>query len=189
MIMFSPQRWAGAFIHTMGNDCEEAFAILKILNEWAKKLPGDISGTANAMQAEKAVRKAAEHLGIKDSRPVEGALRFLVLIIRKGNLRYCDKIINEIDRQLDANKKTFTVILEYVFPPGKELEEQICETVKKRIGAAEVRIVKKPEPSLIGGFRLRIGDEVIDASVLSQLRKMEADLALDPGVGLSNGAA
>lgn len=30
---------------------------------------------------------------------------------------------------------------------------------------------------LIGGYRLRIGDEIIDASIRSQLQKMEACLA------------
>ncbi|MCL2479057.1 MAG: F0F1 ATP synthase subunit delta [Treponema sp.] len=193
---FAPDRWAEAFINTMGDDAAEAFTILKILNDWAVRLPGAVSGTAifgelSAQQMEKLILKAAAKLGLENSRSLEGASHFLILMVKKNILNLCGSVIEEIGKLIDLDNKTVSAVLEYVKQPGKELEDKITEIIKEQLHANEVRLIKKSEPALIGGFRLRIGDRVIDASVLSQLKNMEAVLALPETqpAGLSNGVA
>jgi F-type H+-transporting ATPase subunit delta len=56
-------------------------------------------------------------------------------------------------------------------------ELRITEAIKKRTGALRIKLETQVNPELIGGYRLRIGDEIIDASVRSQLRRLESCLA------------
>ncbi|MCL2833039.1 MAG: F0F1 ATP synthase subunit delta [Treponema sp.] len=191
--MFAPERWAQAFVNTCGSDAEDAFVLLKILNEWVKKLPGAVFGGSCANHVEQAIGKAAAKLGIEQSKPLDTACCFIELMVKRNVVSNCGSIIAEIEKLLDAEKKILPAVLEYVIPPAKELEDSVCAVLKKTTGAREIRLEKKPEPSLIGGFRLRYGGMVADASLLSQLKKMEAMLAEPAASGnwagnISNGA-
>ena len=181
---FTPGRWAEAFVNTMGSDAEEALIIFKILRDWVNKLPGAVFGPSSSMQVKKIIGEAGARLGLSGSAPLEGASQFIMLMVMKNIMRGSGDIITETERLLDKNKNMITVVLEYVFPPDKELEESISEIIKKQTGADGIRFIKKHEPALIGGYRLKMGDMVTDASVLFQLSNMEAALALNVHAGL-----
>jgi len=68
-------------------------------------------------------------------------------------------------------------LVESALPLGEADEARLVEALKRRTGAREVRLEKRAAPELGGGFRLRLGDEVIDASVRGMLRKMASGLA------------
>ena len=171
--MFASQRWAEAFVKSMGEDAEEAFAVFRIFVSWANKLPGAVFGTASSIQAERILKKAGEQV-----QPCSGAyekvMRFIVLLIKKNCLRHSAVIIKEIQKSLDIKNNVLPVILESVYPPG-DFEIKITDLIRERTGA-EVRLEKKIKPELIGGYRLKIGDKVIDASILTQLTQMETAL-------------
>lgn len=192
--MFDSVRWAEAFINTMGKDAEEALVIFGILHDWIKKLPGAVFGTASARQLETLIAKGAMETGLSGSRPLEGASRFIILLVRRNQIAHAREIISETEKILDSINKTMPVVLESAVTPSAQLESQITETVKKRFGANHVRLEKKLRPELIGGYRLRIGDELVDASIITQLKNMEAALASGLsasqwGSGPANGGA
>ena len=56
-------------------------------------------------------------------------------------------------------------------------EQQLADALKRKLGR-DVRISSEHDPELIGGFRLRAGDMVIDGSVSGQLSKLAQDLGL-----------
>jgi len=56
-------------------------------------------------------------------------------------------------------------------------EQQLAEALKKKLGR-EIKITSEEDPELIGGFRLRAGDMVIDASVSGQLSQLANDLGI-----------
>jgi F-type H+-transporting ATPase subunit delta len=56
-------------------------------------------------------------------------------------------------------------------------EQQLAEALKRKLGR-EIRITSEQDPELIGGFRLRAGDMVIDGSVSRQLGKLAQELGL-----------
>jgi len=177
--MFLPRRWAEAFVNSLDENAEEAFGIFKILVQWINRLPGSqagsaVFGAAAAEQVNIILKKAGVKTGASES--MEGASRFLTMLIGRNRLRYSPAIITEIQKILDVKNKKVRVILESVYPAGEQ-ENEIKEIVRKRTGAGEVHLENKIRPELIGGFRLRINDEVIDASVLSRLRQMEEKLS------------
>jgi len=54
---------------------------------------------------------------------------------------------------------------------------QLADKVKEVAGTDKVEIATAVDPSLIGGFVLRVGSKVIDASLLGQVRRLGLELA------------
>jgi len=102
-------------------------------------------------------------------------------VVRKNIIRHIDPVIAEAKKILDRKNGIVQVSAEYAFPPGEDFEFRIMERIKKQTGAVRVDITGQVNPRLIGGYRLRIGDEIIDASVRLQLRKLETCLASGDG--------
>ena len=184
--MFSPGRWAAAFVNTAGGDAGEELEILKVLSSWVKKLEGPAGGTkgrramfgsSTAKELEKVVSRAAAKAGLGSSPALKKALCFIALLVRKSLFHRTDAVIAGIERELDRRRAIVPVIAESALPIDGDLEARLAEAIKRRTGAKEVRLEKRLNPGLIGGYRLRIGDEVIDASVRLQVQKMAADLA------------
>ena len=185
--MFSTVSWAQAFINiiddSLNNDLEkdsgidEGFETLKTLASFVKSLPGKVSGKSVSEKLETVIRKGMAETA---SPTFEAALRFIVLLVRKGRFRYIDSVIGKIKNLIDKRRGIIAASLECAFLPGVDEpiedisieESRLIDVIKKRTGAAGVELTKRLNPQLIGGYRLRIGDEVIDASIRSQLREL-----------------
>jgi len=185
--MFHPGRWAAAYIHSLeeeGASLEEGIEVLGILASWVTSLPagrpGGIFGRTAAREAEKLIRDGAAKIDVSTS-AWETTLRFFVLMMAKNTVRYIDAVIGEIKKIYNKKNGVLPVSAEYALPPGPDFESRIIDTVKKQSGALKVEYSGQLNPDLIGGYRLRIGDELIDASIRSQLRQLEALLAVDGG--------
>jgi len=191
--MFHPEPWAAAYINSLekeGARFEDGIAILGILVSWVKSLParnlGEVSGSTAAKRMETLIRKGIAEMNVSSaydaSLPaLETAIRFLVLAVRKNAIRYIDQVINEIKKSLDKKNGVLTISAEYAITPDGDFESRIKEAIKKKTGANKVEYSGKLNKDLIGGYRLRIGDTVMDASIRSQLSKLEALLAVDGG--------
>ena len=175
--MFYPGHWAAAYVNSLpGEDAEEGLRAFEALAAWAASLPGALFGSSSAEKTEKLVREALAGMNGAFSAAFEISLRFLLLLIRKNAFSHAGRIIDEIKKILDKRNGIVRVLVEYSLPPGDD-EFRIKEAIKKRTGACRVDITGRLNPDLIGGYRLRMGDEMIDASIRSQLRKLEAGLA------------
>ena len=53
---------------------------------------------------------------------------------------------------------------------------EIRRLVTQQTGHADVQLTEKVDPELIGGFVLRVGDNQIDDSVRTSLRKLRTSL-------------
>ena len=178
--MFSRKSWAEAFVNsvvTTGGDVDDALNTLTALASWAASQQGASFGSAAAEKLEPLIRKAIPAAQ-------ETAMRFFLLMAKKNKIRHIDAVIGEIKNIFDEKGGIIKVSVEYAFPPEKEFESHISEAIKKRTGASAVELAGLVNPELIGGYRLRLGDEIIDASVRSQLRKMETCFAAGDGVNL-----
>jgi len=175
--MFMGKQWASAFINSFekeGGDIEDGVNLLKAL---ADSLPGTVYGRAAVVKLESLVRGAIPE--VKQGQ--ETVIRFFLLAVKKNAVCHIDLVIGEIKKILDKRSGVIKVIAEYAFEPGKEFISEIKETIKKQTGAASVELTGQIKTELIGGYRLKIEDEVIDASVRRQLLEMEACLAAVDG--------
>ena len=191
--MFSGRAWAEAFIDSLeseGCKIEEGIEALEIFASQVCSLRGTVFGSSAAERLEALLREGLRKAGV--SSPVyEMALRFIVLMVRKNVFHHIGRVLDEAKRLLDRKNRIVRIIVEYAAAPGEDAagaksakfvdEGRIKELVKKRSGAAGVEMVMRNNQELFGGYRLRIGDEVIDASVRSQLKKLAASLAAGDG--------
>ena len=112
---------------------------------------------------------------IFSNRITDLTLRFLLVLNDKGRLAYVDRIATAFDQMVQAS---FGRIEVDIFTPSTLGAEQL-EGIKQRIQAAlhkEPVIYAYSDPSMLGGIKLRIGDQLIDASVATQLRQMREKL-------------
>ena len=102
-------------------------------------------------------------------------LRFLLVLNGKGRLGHLESIAAAFDQLL---QESFGRVEVDVFTPT-ELDEVQIESIRGRVKEAigkEPVIYPYTDPAMLGGIRLRIGDQLIDASVSSQLRRMKDQL-------------
>jgi F-type H+-transporting ATPase subunit delta len=175
--MFVPRRWAAAFVNATGGEAGEGFVVLGILSAWIKSLPGAVFGSYAAKRLEGLIAAGAEKTGAGEPEILKKCSRFVCLLVKRDLFTHIDPVLREIEKILNEQKGILPVIAESALPMDGELEAFVTGELKKRKGAAELRLEKRLNPDLIGGLRLRIGDEVIDASLRGQLQRMAAELA------------
>ncbi len=61
-------------------------------------------------------------------------------------------------------------------PASEETRREITDLVKKRYSAKEVKLEEKIDERLIGGMRIEVNDEVIDASFKNKIDTLQAYL-------------
>jgi len=175
--MLMSKQWASAFVNSIakeGGDIEDCINMLKAL---ADSLPATVSGRVAAIRLEPLVRGAIPE--VKQGQEI--TIRFFLLMVKKNIVRHVDSVIGEIKKILDKRSGVINVTAEYAFEPEKDFISEIEEFIKKQTGAASVKLTGQINSELIGGYRLKIDDEIIDASVRRQLLKMKTCLAAVDG--------
>jgi F-type H+-transporting ATPase subunit delta len=172
--VFHGERWAVAFINTLGENAEAGLACLRAITPPVKEIRGALFGRNAAVKIEQMLREAA---GNAAGAAPEYAIRFITLLVEKKCFKYIDTILQKIEERLDERKGILNVIAESAVPLDGDVEEALRLEIKERTGAAEVKMRTCVSPELLGGYRLRIGSLRIDASLKGQLEQMAADLA------------
>ena len=100
---------------------------------------------------------------------------FVGLLIERGRIRYLPQIYLDFhDRMLERQGIAVGEVTTAV-PMGPEE----LEIVRQRLGAAvgkDIEIRASVDPEIIGGIVARVGDQLIDGSVIGQLRKLRERL-------------
>ncbi|MDR0563251.1 MAG: F0F1 ATP synthase subunit delta [Spirochaetaceae bacterium] len=185
--MFAAERWAEAFVNALGENpkvLDEGIEAFKTLISFLEKLEKKerLSGKATAARLERVIREA----GGGNSAGVEYACRLTVLLVARGRFTPHNggKVLAEIETLRNRKRGILTVTVDSAVPPDEELLKTLRESIKNRRGAAEIHLIPRIIPELIGGYRLHIGSELVDASLRSLLRNMAAHLqAVPAGTG------
>ncbi|MCL2069738.1 MAG: F0F1 ATP synthase subunit delta [Treponema sp.] len=181
--MFAYRSWARAFVNLLEQsdaDLTDGLAALEALASWAGSLPGAVFGSAAAEKLEVLIRqgiKAAPADAGFDSRAIDTAVSFLLFAVKKNYFCHIALIIKDVKKMLDEKQGLVRACLEYALPPEEGLVERLQQAIKERSGAVRVDLTERQRPELIGGYRLLIGYELIDASIRSQLSRLEQRLS------------
>lgn len=111
-----------------------------------------------------------------DDEALRATQEFARYLKDKGMLAYEEAILAEY-RKLYNDKHGIieaTVTLSQRLPERTRLH--LREALKKKYGAREVHILEKVDQRLIGGMRIKVGDEVFDDSVKKTLANLEEKL-------------
>jgi F-type H+-transporting ATPase subunit delta len=107
---------------------------------------------------------------------VESTTRnFLFVLLDKERLAHLPAISREIDRMLAEQTGHISAEVVSALPLTAAQAKKIVATLEKHSGK-KVEIVKREDPSLLGGVVAKVGDVIYDGSVKNQLRQLRDSL-------------
>lgn len=121
--------------------------------------------------------RRGEALGrIFRDRVTDLALRFLLVVNDKGRLSHLEHINAAFDRLVQRAHDRVEVDVFTVTPLEDEQVRAIGEKIRTAIGKEPV-IHPYTDRTMLGGLKLRIGDQLIDGSVATRLRRLKQRFA------------
>ncbi|MDR1030300.1 MAG: F0F1 ATP synthase subunit delta [Treponema sp.] len=187
--MFSGERWATGFAGSCGVHTEVGFGALKALMPLISAIPGTLAGTHAAKELEGMIRKALNHVSSESDLSdvgVEYAVRILLLLVKKGYLSHAPELMSALETLLDRQKGILRVTVESAFPVEASFQHRLeaalagSHTRASHTAVKEIKVMVQIVPELLGGYRLRIGSGLIDASLRTQLQQLAQDLHAAP---------
>ena len=103
-------------------------------------------------------------------------LRFFTILTQKNRESALEGMGTEFQVQYNAMQGIQMAQVTSATPLTPELRAQLQQLVMQQTGLAQVKLTEKVDPELIGGFVLRVGNNQVDDSVRTSLRKMRTSL-------------
>ncbi len=103
-------------------------------------------------------------------------LRFLLVVNDKGRLGHLEHINTAFDRLVQAAHDRIEVDVFTAAPLGDEQVRAIAGKIRAALGKEAV-LHPYTDRAMLGGLKLRIGDQLIDGSVSTRLRRIRQRLA------------
>lgn len=100
------------------------------------------------------------------------SLDFMALITKNSRASFIPTIANSFISQYKTHKGIVDVLLTSAQPLDANTKANILEKIKTSV-KGEIVLEEKIDPSLIGGFIVKIEDKQIDSSVSSQLTNLK----------------
>jgi len=103
-------------------------------------------------------------------------LNLACLLMRRGNLKLVGDILQHYGRLRDAHYGIEHAKVVTAVPLDEEDKERLSSRFAEMVGH-KVIVDPRVDPSIIGGFRARIGDTLIDGSIKNTLEYLRKNLA------------
>ncbi|MCG2595851.1 F0F1 ATP synthase subunit delta [Ramlibacter sp. XY19] len=100
---------------------------------------------------------------------------FLRTIIENGRLAALPEIAQQFRAMKNAQGGSSDAIVYSAFPIAQDALPRVAQALEKRFGR-KLNLSVQEDPSLIGGIRVVVGDEVLDTSVKARLEQMKVAL-------------
>jgi F-type H+-transporting ATPase subunit delta len=101
---------------------------------------------------------------------------FLMLLVDRRRVMFLDGICKQYQVLLRKLKQTVLAEVTSTVDLSDDQKNAIRDRVKTMTGAQQVDLETKLDPELIGGVIIRVGSQVIDASLRGQLRRIGLSL-------------
>ena len=123
----------------------------------------------------------AKERGVSLRRIFEGritglTLRFVLLLNQKDRLNKISSIASAYDETVQEKFGRVEVDVYTAEAVDRALVERIGQALKRALGKDPV-VHPYTEPAMIGGFKVQVGDQLIDASLATRLRRMKERFA------------
>ncbi|WP_374436203.1 F0F1 ATP synthase subunit delta [Inhella sp.] len=105
----------------------------------------------------------------------DGMRNFLRTVIENGRLDALPAVAAQFHTLASQAQGVADAVVESAFPMDAAQLAELSAVLEKRFGR-KLKPEVKVEPSLIGGVRVTVGDEVLDTSVRARLERMKTQL-------------
>ncbi|WP_125708029.1 ATP synthase F1 subunit delta [Companilactobacillus zhongbaensis] len=93
---------------------------------------------------------------------------FLSMLFERGRLDCVEEIADAYIEKYDADNGIVEVTVTSTIELTAEQEDQLRSVIQQRFSVKQANLTKIVDPSIIGGVIIRVGDQVIDGSVLKR---------------------
>ncbi|AKP66377.1 ATP synthase F1 subunit delta [Companilactobacillus ginsenosidimutans] len=93
---------------------------------------------------------------------------FMSMLLDRGRLDCVEEIADEFIKKCDDAHGIVEVTVTSTIELSAEQTDKLESVVEKRFSVNQVNLTKIVDPSIIGGVIIRVGDQVIDGSVLKK---------------------
>src|SRR5205085_4217717 len=97
------------------------------------------------------------------------------LLVNKGREPDLPEIVNAFIEQYNSIKGIHKVQLTTAIPVSEELKKAIIEKTTTEAGLSQVELETYVKDDLIGGFILEFNNNLVDASILRDLKEMKKE--------------
>jgi F-type H+-transporting ATPase subunit delta len=111
----------------------------------------------------------------------ELTMKFMMLMAEKKREGYLDDISFSFVDQYKQHKNIVTAVLTSAVPMDSETKFKILSMVQQSVNGT-VEIEEKIDANLIGGFKIKVGDRQVDASVQRKLNDLKKSFSHNPFV-------
>ncbi len=104
-------------------------------------------------------------------------MSFLLLLVDRGRIAFLAPILKQYQALLRERNQTVLADVISAVALSDEQKDAIRDRVKAMVGANSVELSVEIDPSLLGGLVIKVGSQVVDASLRGQLRRIGMQLA------------
>jgi F-type H+-transporting ATPase subunit delta len=104
------------------------------------------------------------------------AANLLAVLLENGRFSALPEIARQFRALANAKSGSSDAVVYSAFPIDATALSKVAATLEKRFGR-KLQVTVQQDPSLIGGIRVVVGDEVLDTSVKARLEQMKVALA------------
>ena len=104
------------------------------------------------------------------------ANNFLMALLENGRFTALPEIARQFRVLASAQSGSSDAVVYSAFPIDEAALGNVAAALEKRFGR-KLQVTVQQDPSLIGGIRVVVGDEVLDTSVKARLEQMKVALA------------
>ncbi len=102
---------------------------------------------------------------------------FLMLLVDRRRIGFLDGICHQFQALLRVLKQAVLAEVTSAVELNDGQKAAVCDRVKTMTGAQSVDLATAIDPELLGGVIIKVGSQVVDASLRSQLRRISIRLA------------
>ena len=124
----------------------------------------------NSKQLQKFIKKLVE-LSFKDGKLIESSVIKAIGILKSLPRENSIWALNEYLKQIKRKEREHTMYLETTIPMPFAQIQKVKKIVERRVQINKV--ITNVRPEILGGFRLRVGDEVWDETLLSKIHQVK----------------
>ena len=100
---------------------------------------------------------------------------FLRMVVENGRLAAVPEVARQFREMKNAQGGSSDAVVYSAFPIAADQLGAVAQALEKRFGR-KLNLTVQEDPSLIGGIRVVVGDEVLDTSVKARLEQMKVAL-------------
>lgn len=104
-------------------------------------------------------------------------MNFLMILVDRRRIQFLEGILKQFQTLLRKLKQTVVAQVTSAVELTEAQRQSVSEKVKAMSSAQEVELDSKIDPDLIGGVIIKVGSQVIDASLRGQLRRIGISLS------------